>query len=45
MAHVLIVEDEADIRQVLEYNLGQAGHEVRVAGTAAEAHEALRQRA
>jgi two-component system, OmpR family, phosphate regulon response regulator PhoB len=28
MASVLVIEDEADIRQVLEYNLRQAGHEV-----------------
>lgn len=27
MARILVVEDEADIRQVLLYNLGQAGHE------------------
>lgn len=31
MARILVVEDEADIRQVLAYNLGQAGHEVLVA--------------
>jgi two-component system phosphate regulon response regulator PhoB len=31
MAHILVIEDEADIRQVLEYNLRQAGHEVSVA--------------
>jgi two-component system phosphate regulon response regulator PhoB len=31
MARILVVEDEADIRQVLAYNLGQAGHEVVVA--------------
>jgi len=28
MARILVVEDEADIRQILAYNLGQAGHEV-----------------
>ena len=28
MARILVVEDEADIRQILSYNLGQAGHEV-----------------
>mgnify|MGYP000446635915 CR=1 FL=1 len=27
MARVLVVEDEADLRQVLEYSLRQAGHE------------------
>ena len=28
MARILVIEDETDIRQVLEYNLRQAGHEV-----------------
>jgi two-component system phosphate regulon response regulator PhoB len=28
MASILVIEDEADIRQVLEYNLRQAGHDV-----------------
>jgi two-component system phosphate regulon response regulator PhoB len=28
MARILVVEDEDDIRQILSYNLGQAGHEV-----------------
>jgi two-component system phosphate regulon response regulator PhoB len=28
MASILVIEDEADIRQILEYNLRQAGHEV-----------------
>jgi len=28
MARILVIEDEADIQQVLEYNLRQAGHEV-----------------
>jgi two-component system phosphate regulon response regulator PhoB len=28
MARILVVEDEGDIRQILAYNLGQAGHEV-----------------
>ena len=28
MARILVIEDEADIRQVLEYNLRQAGHDV-----------------
>jgi two-component system phosphate regulon response regulator PhoB len=31
MARVLVIEDEADIQQVLEYNLKQAGHHVAVA--------------
>jgi two-component system phosphate regulon response regulator PhoB len=29
MAQVLVVEDETDLREVLEYNLVQAGHRVR----------------
>jgi two-component system phosphate regulon response regulator PhoB len=37
MARILVVEDEADIRQVLAYNLGQSGHEVRVADRGAQA--------
>lgn len=32
MARILVVEDEDDIRQVLEYNLRQAGHEVFATG-------------
>ena len=28
MARILVVEDEADLRQVLEYNLRDAGHDV-----------------
>jgi two-component system phosphate regulon response regulator PhoB len=31
MARVLVIEDEADIQQVLGYNLRQAGHEVLLA--------------
>jgi two-component system, OmpR family, phosphate regulon response regulator PhoB len=31
VARILVVEDEADIRQILVYNLGQAGHELLVA--------------
>jgi two-component system phosphate regulon response regulator PhoB len=31
MARILVVEDEADIRQILAYNLGQSGHEVLLA--------------
>jgi two-component system phosphate regulon response regulator PhoB len=36
MASVLVIEDEADLQEILRYNLTQAGHEVRVAGTGAE---------
>src|SRR5689334_433757 len=28
MARVLVIEDERDLQQVIEYNLRQAGHEV-----------------
>jgi len=31
MARILVIEDESDIRQVLDYNLAAAGHEVVVA--------------
>ncbi len=31
MARILVIEDERDLQQVLEYNLRQAGHDVRVA--------------
>jgi two-component system phosphate regulon response regulator PhoB len=34
MARVILIEDEADLREVLLYNLTQAGHRVQVAGTA-----------
>ncbi|HEX4445527.1 MAG TPA: response regulator [Polyangiaceae bacterium] len=33
MARVLVIEDEADLREVLQYNLTQAGHRVFVAPT------------
>jgi two-component system phosphate regulon response regulator PhoB len=39
MAKVLVIEDEEDLRQVLEYNLRQAGHEVL---SAARGREGLR---
>ncbi len=44
MARILIVEDEPDIRDVLAFNLRQAGHQVLTAGRGAEALEALSQR-
>jgi two-component system phosphate regulon response regulator PhoB len=31
MARILVIEDETDLQQVLDYNLRQAGHEVRIA--------------
>jgi two-component system phosphate regulon response regulator PhoB len=33
MARILVVEDEADLRQVLEFNLTGAGHEVQTVGS------------
>jgi two-component system, OmpR family, phosphate regulon response regulator PhoB len=36
MATILIVEDEADLRQVIEFNLEAAGHRVLTASTGAE---------
>jgi two-component system phosphate regulon response regulator PhoB len=42
MARILIVEDEGDIRQILAYNLGQAGHEVFTADRGAVALELAR---
>jgi two-component system phosphate regulon response regulator PhoB len=37
MARILVVEDEADLQQVLEFNLRGAGHEVDLAGRGADA--------
>ncbi len=36
MARVLVIDDELDLREVLRYNLAQAGHEVSVAETGNE---------
>jgi two-component system phosphate regulon response regulator PhoB len=36
MARILIIEDEADLRRILSYNLEQAGHEVVAAARGAE---------
>ncbi len=41
MTRILIVEDEADIRDVLAFNLRQAGHEVFTAATGRHAIEQL----
>ena len=41
-ARVLLVEDEADIRELIRYNLAQAGLEVEEASDGAEALEKLR---
>jgi two-component system phosphate regulon response regulator PhoB len=34
MARVILIEDEADLREILQYNLTQAGHRVQSAATA-----------
>ena len=36
MARVLVIEDDADLREILHYNLGAAGHQVRTAATGRE---------
>jgi two-component system, OmpR family, phosphate regulon response regulator PhoB len=36
MASILVVEDEIDLQEILEYNLSQAGHTVSVASNGAE---------
>jgi two-component system, OmpR family, phosphate regulon response regulator PhoB len=43
MAKILVVEDEADLRMVIEYNLKKAGHEVRLATSGAEGVRMARQ--
>jgi two-component system phosphate regulon response regulator PhoB len=44
MARILVVEDEADLRQVIEFNLVQAGHEVETASTGSEGLRRARER-
>jgi two-component system, OmpR family, phosphate regulon response regulator PhoB len=36
MARILVIEDNPDLRQMLQYELGAAGHHVRVAATGGE---------
>jgi two-component system phosphate regulon response regulator PhoB len=36
MARILVIEDEADLREILQYNLSQAGHTVQVAASGAD---------
>ena len=44
MARVLVIEDESDLRQVLGYNLREAGHEVSVAASGGEGLKLARER-
>jgi two-component system phosphate regulon response regulator PhoB len=44
MAFILVVEDEADLQQILAYNLRQAGHEVVTASNGEAALAQVRQR-
>jgi len=44
MAFILVVEDEADLQQILAYNLRQAGHEVATAPNGEEALAQVKQR-
>ncbi len=44
MARILVVEDEVDLRQVIEFNLTAAGHTVTVAGAGAEALRLVREK-
>jgi two-component system phosphate regulon response regulator PhoB len=36
MARIVVIEDEKDIQDILEYNLGKAGHKVNLASTGQE---------
>ncbi len=38
---ILVVEDDRDLCELLEYNLGRSGYQVRTVGRVAEAREAL----
>jgi two-component system phosphate regulon response regulator PhoB len=44
MARILVVEDEADIQEVLEYNLKRDGHDVTLTATAKEGLRVARER-
>ena len=43
MARVLVVEDESDLREVLDYNLTKEGHRVQLVATGAEGLKAARE--
>src|ERR1700691_4230194 len=42
MTRVLVIEDEADLREVLDYNLTKEGHRVSLVSTGAEGLRAAR---
>jgi two-component system phosphate regulon response regulator PhoB len=44
MANILVVEDEADLRMVIEFNLKKAGHDVRLAQSGAEGLRIIREK-
>jgi len=44
VARILVIEDEADLQAVLEYNLRQAGHDVVVKGLGQDGLRAVRER-
>jgi two-component system phosphate regulon response regulator PhoB len=44
MARILVIEDEADIQQVLDYNLREKGHKVFIAGTGEEGLKVAREK-
>jgi two-component system phosphate regulon response regulator PhoB len=44
MAYIVVVEDEADLQQIVAYNLRQAGHEVATASNGEAALTLVRQR-
>ena len=44
MAKILVIEDEADIQQILEYNLREKGHKVTLAGRGEEGLRAAREK-
>ncbi len=44
MARILVIEDEADIQQVLDYNLREKGHKVYIAGSGEEGLKLAREK-
>jgi two-component system phosphate regulon response regulator PhoB len=44
MARILVIEDEADIQQVLDYNLREKGHKVFIAGNGEEGLKLAREK-